>query len=83
MSIDKRWTYKQLTEMAEREIDRALQMADDASPIAADLHRCAARGVYDMWYNLTVGWQDDGDSKRLNDRIEFHRAQERETTNRS
>jgi hypothetical protein len=62
MATDKRWSYRQVTEKAEARIRELLTFDDDDS---RRLRQQWAYGVYLGWYNLTVGWQEDGDSDRL------------------
>lgn len=50
--------YDELTEFAEHRI-RTLAAAGD------DVRNSMALGVWDLWYNATVGFQRVGDSERL------------------
>ncbi|BCF95395.1 hypothetical protein PPGU16_84620 (plasmid) [Paraburkholderia largidicola] len=60
MTTSKRWTYGQMTREAERLIVRHMSKETDNN-----VSRCMAMGVHQLWYSLTVGWQEDGDSERL------------------
>ena len=61
------WSYKQVTESTEKQIvflaDSARKRPDAES---IRLYRAWAYGVYLGWDRLTMGWQKDGDSARLN-----------------
>lgn len=61
---DKNWNYAQITKAAEDRI-RSLMVPTDIGPDHADIRQQWAYGVYLGWYHLTTGWQQDGDSERL------------------
>ncbi|WP_041494480.1 hypothetical protein [Burkholderia sp. KJ006] len=66
MAIQKRWSYSQITKTAEEEILRCMDLAGGAdTAVARMLYQARAEGVYNMWYELTCGWQNDGDSRRM------------------
>jgi hypothetical protein len=62
----KSWTYKQITEEAERQITALMEDAS-RKPKKEDqaLLRQWAYGVYLGWNRLTMGWMEDGDDERL------------------
>lgn len=62
MATNKRWSYRQVTEKAEARI-RELSTSDIEDVYG--VRRQWAHGVYLGWYELTVGWQEDGDADRL------------------
>lgn len=60
----KSWSYKQVTELAERQIRG--YMADSQNN--RDMSRISlsfAWGAYGFWSGLTMGWQEEGDDERL------------------
>lgn len=68
----KRWSYKQITDKAEKQITSLLLAADTVKreepphlQFMATYHKDCARGIYNFWYSLTCGWQRDGDAERL------------------
>lgn len=65
----KSWSYKQITEHAERQIRGSLGLAAKAEerddPDVARCHRYMALGIYASWDSLTMGWQQSADSARL------------------
>lgn len=65
----KRWTYKQITEAAERELSVAEAFAakyGESRKAAADW----AWGVFGMWDRVTIGWQEPGEAARMKMRVE-------------
>lgn len=54
----KTWTYDELTEKAESEIKRLMQSKYQNV-------KDSAFGAYMLWYNITVGWQKDGDAEKM------------------
>lgn len=61
---DKRWTYKQITDNAEAQMKAALANAAER-PDLAYMYREQAKGIYEMWFTLVMGWIGDGDIARL------------------
>ena len=62
------WSYKQVTEAAEREIARLAESAKKYRGPNNEADRTYAHwayGVYLGWSNLTMGWQKDGDDARM------------------
>ncbi len=53
----KTWSYKTITEKAEKEIRRLMSYDHPLS--------VGAYGVFILWNDLTMGWQKEGDSDRL------------------
>lgn len=65
--VGKKWSYRQITALAERLIVRHMDAALKVEP-GDDmwlLYRSYAQAVRQFWYDLTCGWQNDGDSDRL------------------
>ncbi|CAE6820997.1 hypothetical protein R70006_06196 [Paraburkholderia domus] len=62
----KRWSYTAITNATEVKIIRYMTEARETTD-AAKRHMltCMAYGAYSGWYELTVGWQKDGDDQRL------------------
>lgn len=62
----KTWSYKTVTERAEKEIKSLMeQYRKDSDEFAKRLHHDWAYGVFLGWKELTMGWQNDGDCERL------------------
>ena len=63
----KNWSYKQVTEAAERQIKNLAESAGKRldQPIGLKLYQDWAYGVYLGWEELTAGWQKDGDNARV------------------
>jgi hypothetical protein len=62
----KRWSYKEITTFAEASIRRFMASAQKASTAEERMwYRACAYGAYMGWYHLTCGWQENGDSERL------------------
>jgi len=57
----KAWDYKEITEKAENRIRSLLAL----TPISLKLRKEWAYGVFMGWESLTGGWQEVGDSARL------------------
>lgn len=66
------WTYISVTEEAEHRIVTLMEEASQLSGDEARLHQQWAYGAYLMWDSLTVGWQKDGDSERMQALTECH-----------
>lgn len=64
MTLHKRWTYRQITDKAEKRI-RALMAEAAEAPHLAHYYHEQARGVLNLWNDLTSGWIADGDIERL------------------
>lgn len=63
---DKKWSYQQITEAAESRIRSLMEHVTEATPdYQRSLHQQWAYGVFMGWQSLTMGWQQDGDSDRL------------------
>ncbi len=65
--ITKTWTYHELTAAAETAIQSCMRLAAKA-PMGSQvrgIHLCHAWGVFHGWASLTLGWQESGDSERL------------------
>ncbi len=62
----KTWSYKTITQKAESEIKKFMAKAESAK---SDFDRWTylnwAYGTFSYWNNLTMGWQNIGDSERL------------------
>jgi len=66
MKSSKKWSYKQITEHTEKTITFYMQQAVNLEEHSESrLYLAWATGVYNSWYSLTVGWQNDGDNDRL------------------
>lgn len=68
--MDKRtWTYEEITTTAERQISNNMRLSASSQAKgdewAANHLANFAWGVWHMWDVLTIGWQEPGDSKRL------------------
>lgn len=67
---EKSWTYSEITERAEKKITGLMEMAVKAEAHADReltwVYRNAALGAWLLWDQLTMGWQQDGDSDRMN-----------------
>jgi hypothetical protein len=63
--VGRKWSYRQFTDAAETQIYRFVGMAETAKRDEALAYRAWAYGVYSAWYELAVGWMDDGDADRL------------------
>jgi hypothetical protein len=65
--VGKKWSYRQITALAEREIrHHAGEAAKSGRGSNVWLVRSGyADGVRSFWYALTCGWQIDGDADRL------------------
>ncbi len=61
----KSWSYSQITKHAEEEIKHAMKNRSEAEPGMRRMWWAQAHGIYTLWYRVTVGWQKDGDSERL------------------
>lgn len=61
----KSWSYKQVTEMAERQIRQHIAERQDDDITMARISRNFAWGAYLFWSGLTMGWQKEGDDERL------------------
>lgn len=58
------WSYAAVTLAAEKELQRLIRLADSPT-IDKTYVRGWMYGVYLAWNSLTIGWQEDGDGKRL------------------
>lgn len=67
--VGKKWSYRQITALAEREIRHHVAEAAKCARGSNDwlLRSSYADGVRSFWYALTCGWQVDGDAERLDD----------------
>ena len=65
--VGKKWSYRQLTALAEREIRRHVDAAVGCGVGSNEwlLRSGYAEGALGLWYDLTCGWQGDGDFARL------------------
>jgi hypothetical protein len=67
--VGTKWSYRQITAVAERLIRRDKESASKAAHAGETnmkmLAEGCAIGVESFWYALTLGWQNDGDSDRL------------------
>lgn len=63
--VGRKWSYGQFTDAAETQIRRFLGKAEASPPGEALTYRAWAYGAYTAWYELAVGWMDDGDAERL------------------
>lgn len=65
--VGKKWSYRQISALAEREIRHHVAVAGEKGRGSNDwlLRMGYADGVLLFWYALTVGWQNDGDHDRL------------------
>ncbi|RDU96672.1 hypothetical protein [Trinickia dinghuensis] len=67
--VGKKWSYRQITALAEREIRHQMGEASKAASKGeanmSMLCRGYANSILLFWYLLTVGWQNDGDNGRL------------------
>lgn len=61
----KMWSYKAITEQTEREIRRLVEEDAKLDDFTVRLRKTWAWGVFMFWNNLTMGWQKEGDSERL------------------
>ncbi|WP_241016257.1 hypothetical protein [Paraburkholderia sp. Ac-20336] len=65
-----KWSYRQVTAVAEKCIlyfmAKFEQAKKEDSLFMQHVYREQAAGVRFAWYDLTVGWQIDGDNERLN-----------------
>lgn len=63
------WDYAAITQAAEERItglmDRARQTQANDKQLETRLLRQWAYGVYLLWDDLTIGWQNDGDDARM------------------
>ncbi|WP_232478079.1 hypothetical protein, partial [Caballeronia calidae] len=63
---DKRkWSYRQITSLAEEIIHWHAEQAKATEGYLSALYGSSARAVHQLWRELTMGWQDDGDNARL------------------
>lgn len=65
----KHWSYRQITQAAEKAVSRNVLLAIHAEvegehQVAA-IFRARADGVVQLWSDLTMGWQEDDDGLRL------------------
>lgn len=58
---DKKWSYTEITKSAENEIRKTMAI----ERVDLETRKKWAYGTYLAWYGLTFGWQEDGDSNRL------------------
>jgi len=65
MQSTKPWSYREATDAPERRIKQLMNPARPQEPDDARIYRQWAYGVFLGWQELTMGWQDDGDSERL------------------
>lgn len=65
--VGKKWSYRQITALAEREISHHVDEAEKKGRGSNDwlVRSGYADGVRSFWYALTCGWQVDGDTERL------------------
>ncbi|MFZ6734718.1 hypothetical protein ACO0LG_22535 [Undibacterium sp. Ji42W] len=65
------WSYTDITKSAENGIAICMKLAEKALQNGNDddvLHHFSfAKGQFAAWNNLTIGWQKEGDAKRLED----------------
>ena len=62
----KTWSYKQITEEAEREIAAIMEAASKEEIRArADVMEDWAYGVFLGWNSLTLGWREEGERDRM------------------
>lgn len=62
----KTWSYKEITEKAERRITELVTQAlKQQDKYTEKFLLDSAFGVYLFWSGLTSGWQDEGDDERL------------------
>lgn len=61
----KRWSYTAITTAAEARIISLMTTDMEEGSAHADHRRQWAYGVFLGWNSLTLGWQNDGDSARL------------------
>lgn len=65
------WSYKDITNSAENGIARCMMLAraeQQKGNADETLHHLSfAWGQFAAWNNLTIGWQKEGDAKRLED----------------
>ncbi len=65
----KTWSYKTITQKAEKEITDLMKQAEKnaakSDEFSSNLVRQWAYGVYIGWNALTTGWQQIGDKERL------------------
>jgi hypothetical protein len=59
------WTYDSITATAEAQIKRLMECKETMPAATVRFRRDWAYGVYILWYELTCGWQADGDDRRL------------------
>ncbi|KGS89672.1 hypothetical protein X942_6508 [Burkholderia pseudomallei MSHR5596] len=62
MTLHKRWTYRQITDKAEKRI-RALMAEAAEAPHLAHYYHEQARGVLNLWNDLTRGGRANSDSR--------------------
>ena len=65
--VGKKWSYRQITALAEAEIQHHVDKAAESGHGSNGwlLRRGYAYGVQMFWYALTCGWQNDGDNDRI------------------
>ncbi|MDP2141323.1 MAG: hypothetical protein Q8L20_10980 [Gammaproteobacteria bacterium] len=63
------WTYTDLTETAEKQIERLLEIAAEkqrqGDPLLAKIYQDFAQGAFVLWKTLTKGRFDDVDHDRI------------------
>lgn len=66
---NKRWSYRQITQSAEKTILLSMRLAEKARAKgdneSAYIHECFAMGAEQMWHGLVMGWIKEGDAERL------------------
>jgi len=62
----RQWTYDEITQACEREIDSILRLAERQQG-SDETRNCRswAYGAYLCWNSLTMGWQKEGDAVRI------------------
>lgn len=69
MSVRKRiktWSYKQITEAIEYSIRVEMELAEQTADVRMKhIHQCRGAGALGAWRALTMGWQVQGDYRRL------------------
>lgn len=66
MKTSKKWSYAQITGVAEGKITDYMKKAREKEDyISKTMYASWAFGVFECWNWLTIGWQKEGDSERL------------------
>ena len=59
------WSYEAITQSVEQRIRMFASLAPDEDPIVVEMCQKWAYGAFCAWDHLTTGWQEVGDSERL------------------